>query len=205
MLSHVRVHDHPGRHMFTDSACVEWYVYRRGGVFHCVCDKEGRHNRKIRPETGTPCEKPTGLLAERFRTREAHWAPRGDFFFTREAHWASRGQIVWVCVFWFVVHFVPLVLKPSRRGSLSMKKLRQPSRRTRFASLVGALFLPYFTWLAVCSDVRATRSPQYNNYAMGKAHSLEVYDESMMVMSMMLMVMMVRFFLCNTRTTHNNN
>ena len=171
MLSHVRAHDHPGRHMFTDSACVEWYVYRRGGVFHCVCDKEGRHNRKKRPETGTPREKPTGLLAERFRTREAHWAPRGIFFFTREAHWASRGQILWVCVFWFVVHFVPLVLKPSRRGSLSMEKLRKSYRRTKFATRFVALFLPYLAFLVVRSDVRAPCSPQYNIYARGMAQS----------------------------------
>ena len=80
VLSHVRTHDHPGRHMFTGSACVEWYVYRKGGVSHCVCDKGGRHNKKKRPETGPTREKPTGLLAGRFPTREAHWAPRGIFF-----------------------------------------------------------------------------------------------------------------------------
>ena len=83
MLSHVRVHDHPGRHMFTDSACVEWYVYRRGGVFHCVCDKEGRHNRKKRPETGTPREEPTGFARSVF-AREKPTGLLAGFFFARE-------------------------------------------------------------------------------------------------------------------------
>ena len=70
-------------------------------------------------------EKPTGLLAGIFFSREK---PTG----------LLAVKFCGFVFFCFVVHFVPIVLKPSRRGSLSMEKTSQvvPTKNSLLNSLL---------------------------------------------------------------------